>query len=95
MVLQLSRHETYECFYYNCKHISIYDDEAEYLYFGGDSILKIVTVKDISNRAIDQNPTKSDTSLLKVTTHFDENLTNLVLFDDNLIEFDENFTFRF
>ena len=49
MILKLSRHETHQCFYYNCKYISVYDDEAEFLYFGGDSILKIVTIKDIAN----------------------------------------------
>ena len=50
MILTLCRHETYNCFYFNCKYISPYVDESEYLFFGGDSILQIDTIKDIKNR---------------------------------------------
>ena len=53
MILQLARHESFECFYYDCQFISQFDYEDEYLYFGGDSILKIVTIKDIKNNWAD------------------------------------------
>ena len=49
MILVLERHENTNILYYDCEYISAFDDEAECLFFGSDSILKIKTIKDIKN----------------------------------------------
>ena len=49
MILELSRYEYHSSFYFNCSILSIYDDEQEYLFFSGETILQIVTIKNIDN----------------------------------------------
>ena len=51
--MKLSRHESHQCFYFDCKYVSPFDDEFEYLFFGGDSILRINTIRDIKNNGAD------------------------------------------
>ena len=48
MVLVLQPLENHECFYFDCRFVSTYN-ESELLFFGGDSILKIVTIKRIND----------------------------------------------
>eukprot|EP01084_Bolivina_argentea_P252818 424484_1 len=48
MLLELSPHENYQCIYFNCGPISAYS-ESEYLFFGADSILQIVTIRSLFN----------------------------------------------
>ena len=45
MILVLTRPENYQCFYFDCCYLSAFDDESECFFFGGDSILKIKTIK--------------------------------------------------
>eukprot|EP01084_Bolivina_argentea_P003272 6130_1 len=47
-VLELSKHTTLKCFYFDCDLISSYP-EGECLIFGSESILKITTIKTVCN----------------------------------------------
>eukprot|EP01084_Bolivina_argentea_P215447 365778_1 len=48
MILELSRQEDIHCFYFDCRFVSAFN-ESECLFFGGDTILKIITIKRICN----------------------------------------------
>ena len=47
MVLQLAPLPGRSSFYFDCAAISVFDNEDEYLFFGGDSPLKIITIENI------------------------------------------------
>ena len=49
MVVELARHESQQCFYYDCNTISIFDDEFEILFHGGVTMLNNNTIKDVKS----------------------------------------------